>query len=546
MKINGQEVYSAESNITIVNAVTDGTITPATQTVLSGYAVLLTHSGSAGVIGRQWQMSADNGSNWTGITGAYAETFGTSGLTNSGSTPISYWFRVKINGWTVYSAVSEVIVLPAVTVGTISPRSKQINPGDSVTLTHSDSQGVNSRQWQVNIDNGSAWIDIPGATADTYNTGALNNTGTKYIAYRYRVKINGMEIYALASVIIVNKVDIGIIYPDTRTVLSGDSVTMEHLGSMGLSTRQWQLSRDNGSTWTDIPGATTAIYKTGILTNTGPDITLKYRVKINDGTHYTAESVIMVTTGVTPGSISPATRTIYSGGWAALTHSGSKAVSSRQWQLSTDNGSTWTDISGATASTFNTGTMTNTGTTGITHTFRVKVNNLDIYSAISVITVSGSGGSGDPGGGGTFPEGTIRFTYDMTGNRVTRNKVIHMVDTISKTKSSVDEVVGEIVPEVTEDTTVNEIPKYEEILTEMKITIFPNPTKGMLQIDITGGEISKEAKIHIYNQTGALVRQVNGVSGSNVVDISSQPAGIYLLRITLSKDSVSVWKVIKD
>jgi hypothetical protein len=130
----------------------------------------------------------------------------------------------------------------------------------------------------------------------------------------------------------------------------------------------------------------------------------------------------------------------------------------------------------------------------------------------------------------------VRYTYDASGNRVSRAKVINMP---SKAKSSVGE-------SATEETATAEAPKFEDILAEMKITIYPNPTKGMLRVDITGGEIPGDAKIYIYNLFGNLIRQVNGISGSNTVDISPQPPGTYIMRIVIDKDHVSSWKIIKE
>lgn len=130
----------------------------------------------------------------------------------------------------------------------------------------------------------------------------------------------------------------------------------------------------------------------------------------------------------------------------------------------------------------------------------------------------------------------VKYSYDAAGNRKSREKVINMA---SMVKSSTGETG-------TNEDAVAEIPKFEDVLSEMKITIYPNPTKGMLQVEIAGGEIPKDAKIYIYNISGNLIRQVSGVSGSNVVDISPQPAGSYIMRIYIDKDHISSWKIIKE
>ena len=112
---------------------------------------------------------------------------------------------------------------------------------------------------------------------------------------------------------------------------------------------------------------------------------MRYRVRLNGQNVYSAESVITVTPA---GVITPAIQTVSSGGSVALSHTGASGVTSRQWELSTNNGSTWAPISGATGTSYDTGALTNTGTSNITMRYRVKINGQNVYSAESVITVS--------------------------------------------------------------------------------------------------------------------------------------------------------------
>jgi len=48
-----------------------GSITPAFQTIASGGSVTLQHSGGSILLGRQWQISENNGNTWTDIVGAF-------------------------------------------------------------------------------------------------------------------------------------------------------------------------------------------------------------------------------------------------------------------------------------------------------------------------------------------------------------------------------------------------------------------------------------------------------------------------------------------
>ena len=66
---------------------------------------------------------------------------------------------------------------------------------------------------------------------------------------------------------------------------------------------------------------------------------------------------------------------------------------------------------------------------------------------------------------------TIKYTYDASGNRILRKNVINMSKAASggsMTKSFSGETK-------TEEVAVAEVPKYEDVLSEMKITIYPKP-----------------------------------------------------------------------
>ncbi len=133
---------------------------------------------------------------------------------------------------------------------------------------------------------------------------------------------------------------------------------------------------------------------------------------------------------------------------------------------------------------------------------------------------------------------SIKYTYDDAGNRTERSKLTVQ----SMTRAAVSN--GETQPADTPEK-AGEPVQLEEMLAGTKVTIYPNPTKGMLRVDITASKIPKDACIHIYNVSGTLVRQLTGVSATNNIDISAQPAGTYIMRIMLDKENVSVWKVIK-
>ena len=120
----------------------------------------------------------------------------------------------------------------------------------------------------------------------------------------------------------------------------------------------------------------------------------------------------------------------------------------------------------------------------------------------------------------------IKYTYDNAGNRLTRQKEI-----VVQTRGALSD---EEEPSV-----------YEEELSETKVTIYPNPTRGMLKIDISGVEKFENARISLYDLTGKLLQQWAGISQSNTIDLSERTPGMYIMQVAYN-GKISSWKIIKE
>lgn len=78
--------------------------------------------------------------------------------------------------------------------------------------------------------------------------------------------------------------------------------------------------------------------------------------------------------------------------------------------------------------------------------------------------------------------------------------------------------------------------------TDTKTVIFPNPTKGLLQIK-TRKEIDE---LFLYDLAGKIImRKEKLLEGKNTIDLTSYPQGIYLVRIH-TNDQWETFKVIKN
>ena len=84
----------------------------------------------------------------------------------------------------------------------------------------------------------------------------------------------------------------------------------------------------------------------------------------------------------------------------------------------------------------------------------------------------------------------------------------------------------EINPEITDiDDAVSEVGGIE---------IYPNPTDGLLYINSS----STINKVIVADMTGKIIMDVNGGSDKVELDLSSNPKGIYVLKVISEDDSI--------
>jgi len=120
----------------------------------------------------------------------------------------------------------------------------------------------------------------------------------------------------------------------------------------------------------------------------------------------------------------------------------------------------------------------------------------------------------------------VCYTYDKAGNRTNRTICLKSEEATSDSVS------------------IAKIPITEN-LGEMVITLYPNPTKGQLMVQITHMPDNTMGEITLYDLSGRLVTVQNTVNENTMLDLSVQPLGIYVLRIRVG-GKVSEWKVIKE
>jgi hypothetical protein len=132
----------------------------------------------------------------------------------------------------------------------------------------------------------------------------------------------------------------------------------------------------------------------------------------------------------------------------------------------------------------------------------------------------------------------VTYAYDAAGNRISRTIVV-------QTSSLRAAETEEEVEDVEEEENVEESTVYSEVLADLLIKIYPNPTRGLLHIEIENLPPGVNAEVALYHLSGKLITLREDVSHSTEIDITGQEAGIYLLKIVAGEEQTE-WKIIKQ
>ncbi|MCW3074641.1 MAG: repeat-associated core domain protein [Flaviaesturariibacter sp.] len=365
-----EQAYSNTVLITVMPALSGGTLLPATQTITYGAIPQeMTASGSlngncGGNYSYQWESSSD-GSNFTAISGAAAPSFTPGALTAT----TYYRRKVTCGSEQAYSGVATITVMPQLVSGVLSPASQSITYNTvPQTLGSSGNTGGNcssnySYQWESSAD-GSNFTTIGGAVGASYSPAALTSTT------HFRRKITcGTEVAYSATVVVsvMPALTGGSLSPSAQTITYNTAPqSMSSAGGLngncgGGYSYQWESSL-NGTSFSPISGATGLFYAPGALTaNT------HFRRMVTCGTEQAYSNSVLVTVApqLTGGTISPSSQSVSPGGTSQTLSSGGGlggncgSSYSYQWE-SSGNGTNFSAIPGATSASFTPSSLSGT------------------------------------------------------------------------------------------------------------------------------------------------------------------------------------------
>ncbi len=231
------------------------------------------------------------------------------------------------------------------------PASATVTAGATASFTATaDGTPSPTVHWEVSTDHGTTWNDVPGATSTTYSlTTVAGNQGNMYRAVFKNVA--GI-VTTNPAMLTVNSAPVVTTHPSDVAVLAGATVNATAAATgFPIPAVQWQISADHGLTWNNIPGATSAnISFTSIAAQDGYEARVVFTNAFGTATTNPATLSIISTPVVTT---QPTNVTVVAGATVTFTAASvGSSTTTVQWQKSTDGGTTWTNITGATSTTY--------------------------------------------------------------------------------------------------------------------------------------------------------------------------------------------------
>lgn len=332
----------------------------------------------------QWQESQDNGITWTDIAGATSASFSTPAVTGAMD---GYMYQVVINnpcGAPVISNPATLNITAAATIDT-EPVDATVCEGSPASFTVV-ATGATSYQWQISTDGGATFTQIAGETGPTLNipTPTASQSGT---VYNVLVGSCGAPLTSVNATLTVNDVAAITTQPANTSACEAGTATFTVATTGSAVTYQWQVSTDGGATWTDVAGETNASITLNNVASTQNDD--QYRVVVSNPCTpgLTSDAATLTVSATATITDEPDPVTVCDGGAAAFTVVATGATA-YQWQVSTDGGTTFTDISGETNATLNLAAVTTNDNANIYHVVITSCGATPLVSADVTLTVN--------------------------------------------------------------------------------------------------------------------------------------------------------------
>lgn len=347
------------------------TAQPVNTSACSGSDATITVTATGQTPAYQWQVSTDGGTNWNPVAGATAASLTLTSVTAGMS---GNRYRVIVSNTCPSTITSSVVTLTVSSAANINtqPQNTAVCAGSTASFSVGATGSTLSYQWQVSTNSGGSWADIAGETNATLNVAGITASQNNN---QYRVVVFSCSPTGINSSAATLTVNAGInvtTHPANAVVCENTNATFTVAATGTGATYQWQVSTNSGTTWTAIPGATSA-------TLTVPGVTFaqnnnQYRAVVSGtctpgGVNSNAATLTVNT--LVAISAQPVGSTLCAGLNTSFSVTATGTGLTYQWQVSTDGGATWNNVTGATAATL---TLTAVAATMNNNQYRVVLN----------------------------------------------------------------------------------------------------------------------------------------------------------------------------
>jgi len=255
-----------------------------------------------------------------------------------------------VSGSITKTRVIRFIVQPGTGPSVITdPSSQTICAGSNITFS-SAATGASSQVWQLSTDGGGTWNNIAGQTGTSYT---VNGTTAVQNNYRYRCVYTGQcnTSNTSAAVLTVQIAPAVSTQPVSGTICAGSNRTFSVSASGSALNYQWEVSTDGGNTFNPIGSANANSYTVSAATITQNNY--RYRCVVSGACTpaVTSNAATLNVFNAVAISNQPADITICSNSNTNFTVAATGSVVGYQWQESTDGGSSYNNIGGATNAT---------------------------------------------------------------------------------------------------------------------------------------------------------------------------------------------------
>lgn len=294
----------------------------------------------------QWERAAPGTSAFVPVLGATAKSLTLSTVTFADNGAQFRAVYTNAGGQAVTDAATLTVaaLVPSVTQ---DPSDATVASGDDASFVAAgDSEVPQTVQWQRGAHD-EPFTDIEGETSTTLTFAAsFAQNGDTFRAVFTNPA--GSTTTSAATLTVTPESAQVATDPTDVTVVAGEPASFSASATGDPTpTIQWRLSTDGGTTFTDIDGATGATYT---FTTTAADDGNQYLAVFDNagGTDTTSAATLTVTV-VPVATQSPAAQTVTVNTQATFTSAATgQPAPSVRWQVSTDAGATYSDITGAT------------------------------------------------------------------------------------------------------------------------------------------------------------------------------------------------------